>query len=212
MAPFLVVLISNLSRIYILFIQWLGADVGDTDKWEQWVLSLFVFWNVSPVPLFCWVPQRSNDIQVVFSRLPDQLASSWTHFMGGIGWWWEGERKREALLFSFTFTVLGGFSSSSCLSSWTLDSTRQLCCDSNSCLMAPALEFWSLRLLLCPCILPLLSLITSLSPVWLLNSFTTWVTNPLHWNLSVLDTQVWFSLFLFEHWLIQKDLSLDICL
>lgn len=53
---------------------------------------------------------------------------------------------------------------------------------------------------------------TSLSPVWLLNSFTTWVTNPLHWNLSVLDTQVWFSLFLFEHWLIQKDLSLDICL
>lgn len=43
-----------------------------------------VFCNISPVPLFCWVPRRPNDIQVVFPSLPDQLASSWTHFAGGI--------------------------------------------------------------------------------------------------------------------------------
>ena len=87
-----------------------------------------VFCNISPVPLLCWVLHGSNDFQVAFPRLPGQLASSWVYPMGSTGWRWNRQRKREVIFFSFTLSVLGCFSRSSCLSSWTLDPARQLWC------------------------------------------------------------------------------------
>lgn len=127
-----------------------------------------------------------------------------------------GGRQEMCRVVSSSPSASWGFTSSSCLSSWTPDSTRQVFCGSSFCLVTPALGFWWSYLLLCLChpqeaaasccyylliclIIPCLT-VSSSSMSWLTNS---WYQNP-----SVLDTQVWLSLLLVEHWLIQWGLNL----
>lgn len=102
-----------------------------------------------------------------------------------------GGRQETCLVVSSSPSASWGFTSSSCLSSWTPDSTRQVFCGSSFCLVTPALGFWWSYLLLCLCrpqeaaasccyylliclIIPCLT-VSSSSMSWLTNS---WSPNP----------------------------------
>lgn len=200
MAPFLVVLTSNLSRIYIRLIQWLGADIGDTEKSWACLSSAMSL-------LFLCSAGCLKGLMIFRLYFPDSPIS-W--FPAGLILWeaLEGdgrEKGREKPCF-FPSPSLSWVVSPVVVASlpglWIL---------LDSCAVIPAPVWWSQPSSFehsvssfAPASCHYYLWFTSLSSVRLLNC---WVTNP-----SVLDIQTWFSLFLFEHWLIRRYLFLDICL
>lgn len=128
MAAFLAVPFSNPFRSYILSVQWLGGDVGSGNTAEGEVGSTLV--DPKPVHLQLHLlcssallgASGADHFQGALPRLLDsagfQLGSA-----GRRDWMEIRGREEKLCSFSFPLSVLGGFSSGSCLSSQTPDPT-----------------------------------------------------------------------------------------